>query len=59
VGLWIVRRVVEAHGGSVTVESRLGEGASFIVQLPSRSREDAQPGRSRETAPEVRPPAFH
>ena len=53
VGLWIVRRVVEAHGGSVTVESRLGEGASFIVQLPARSQAD------REKDPEPRPAALH
>jgi signal transduction histidine kinase len=59
VGLWIVRRVVEAHGGSITVESRLGEGASFTVQLPLRSQADAQPRTPREIDPEGRPPAFH
>jgi PAS domain S-box-containing protein len=59
VGLWIVRRVVEAHGGSITVESRLGEGASFTVQLPSRDPAEAQAGRPREIDPEVRSPAFH
>jgi len=59
VGLWIVRRVVEAHGGSISVESRLGEGSSFIVQLPSRGQPDEQPKRGREVDPEGRPPAFH
>jgi PAS domain S-box-containing protein len=59
VGLWIVRRVVEAHGGSVTVQSRLGEGACFIVQLPSRDQADAQPRHPREADPEGRPSAFH
>ena len=59
VGLWIVRRVVEAHGGSIFVESRLGEGASFIVQLPSRAQPDEQPTRGRELDPEGRPLAFH
>jgi PAS domain S-box-containing protein len=58
VGLWIVRRVVDAHAGSITVESKLGEGSSFIVQLPSNSQ-DTQPERTREKDPEVRPPAFH
>jgi PAS domain S-box-containing protein len=59
VGLWIVRRVVEAHGGSVFVESRLGEGSSFIVQLPTRGAPPAQPERDREMDPEGRPSAFH
>jgi signal transduction histidine kinase len=30
-----LRRVVEAHGGSVGLESRLGEGSSFFVDLPA------------------------
>jgi signal transduction histidine kinase len=33
-GLFIVKQVVEALGGSVEVESELGSGARFIVQLP-------------------------
>jgi signal transduction histidine kinase len=35
-GLYIVRAVVEAHGGSVTVTSAPGEGAKFTVELPMR-----------------------
>lgn len=38
VGLWIVRRVVEAHGGSVQVESRVGCGTTVRVVLPRRAR---------------------
>jgi two-component system phosphate regulon sensor histidine kinase PhoR len=34
-GLAIVRHVVEAHGGSVEVRSREGEGATFEVRLPT------------------------
>jgi signal transduction histidine kinase len=34
VGLWLVRELVQAMGGSVRVESRLGEGATFFVELP-------------------------
>lgn len=33
-GLYIVRRLVEAHGGSVSVESTLGQGTAFTVELP-------------------------
>jgi two-component system OmpR family sensor kinase len=35
IGLATVRRIVEAHGGSVTVESRPGQGALFRVVLPA------------------------
>ncbi len=33
-GLSLVREIVEAHGGSIAVRSRAGQGASFIVRLP-------------------------
>jgi signal transduction histidine kinase len=33
-GLWIVRQIVDAHGGSIAVESRPGKGAEFAVSLP-------------------------
>lgn len=33
-GLWITRQIVEAMGGTVTVASQLGEGATFTVDLP-------------------------
>jgi signal transduction histidine kinase len=33
-GLWIVRQIVEAHGGRVRVQSALGEGSAFTVELP-------------------------
>jgi PAS domain S-box-containing protein len=35
-GLYIVKRIVEAHGGAITVESKPGEGATFRVKLPLR-----------------------
>ncbi len=35
-GLAIVRRIVELHGGSVSVSSNPGEGNAFTVRLPYR-----------------------
>ena len=33
-GLYIVKRIVESHGGSITVRSRPGKGTAFVVRLP-------------------------
>lgn len=33
-GLAVCKRMVEAHGGSIAVESKLGEGSTFTVKLP-------------------------
>jgi len=34
-GLWLVRRIVTAHGGTVTLDSRPGAGATFTVIVPT------------------------
>jgi PAS domain S-box-containing protein len=33
-GLYIARQIVELHGGNIKVESELGKGSIFIVELP-------------------------
>jgi signal transduction histidine kinase len=33
-GLWVVRQIVEAHGGSIRVASEAGKGSTFVVELP-------------------------
>jgi len=40
-GLYIVRQIVEAHGGSIRVESELGKGSKFIVEIPMLPTEEA------------------
>ena len=53
VGLWIVKRLVEAHDGTISCESAVGEGTTFRVELPRtlKGRKWAR-GRS-ESPPEV------
>jgi signal transduction histidine kinase len=39
VGLSVVRRVIDAHQGTIHVDSRVGEGTTVIVELPVSSIE--------------------
>jgi GAF domain-containing protein/sensor histidine kinase YesM len=41
-GLAISRRIVEMHGGSIIVQSALGEGATFRIIVPVRAQEQRE-----------------
>jgi signal transduction histidine kinase len=40
-GLWVAKRVVQAHGGTIGLESQLGRGATFTIRLPYDPPADA------------------
>jgi signal transduction histidine kinase len=37
-GLYIVREIILAHGGRITLDSRAGDGAAFHISLPIRNK---------------------
>jgi signal transduction histidine kinase len=42
-GLPTVRKVIEAHGGRIAVESAVGRGTKFTIELPLPPRLTADP----------------
>jgi signal transduction histidine kinase len=44
IGLWIVRNICVAMGGTVSVVSEAGEGACFTVMLPRRTGRESSTG---------------
>ena len=36
-GLAITHGIIEQHGGTIEVESKMGQGTSFIIRLPLNS----------------------
>jgi PAS domain S-box-containing protein len=41
IGLSVVKKTVELHGGSITVDSALGKGANFTFEWPKTAEENA------------------
>jgi len=41
-GLYIVHDIIEMHGGSIRVETRMGQGTTFIIWLPDRIAETGE-----------------
>lgn len=56
-GLSIVKHLVEALGGSVTVESAVGKGTSFIVTLPGAADSSSPRLPEGESPPQAASPA--
>ncbi|HSF03193.1 MAG TPA: ATP-binding protein, partial [Solirubrobacterales bacterium] len=55
VGLALVRHIVEAHGGTVTVESAQGQGSRFTLWLPLGPHRDLEGRHGSAGAPRAAP----
>jgi two-component system, OmpR family, sensor kinase len=55
VGLYLVKMVVDMHGGTVTVDSKEGEGSRFTIRLPRKPAAAAEPAAIAE-APSIADP---
>ena len=48
-GLNLVKTLVEMHGGSVSIESKNGEGSTFTIRLPIAGPDQAEQGEQADT----------
>ena len=54
-GLYLSRRLAEAMGGHLTVQSVYGEGSTFTVELPRTSKESADAAKQASTPQTTQP----
>jgi signal transduction histidine kinase len=47
VGLAICRRIIEIHGGKISVESKIGQGSTFKIMLPAITGNESQETNSK------------
>jgi signal transduction histidine kinase len=57
-GLAIVDRIVDAHGGHLSIDSRAGEGTTVTVFLPHGSSSEPPPVSRRASRPNIEPTAI-
>jgi signal transduction histidine kinase len=50
IGLAVCRQIVEAHNGSISVESELGKGTTFVIRLPKLTSNQAIQGQPKTEA---------
>lgn len=51
-GLYIVKKIIEAHKGTIRLESEVGRGSEFIVELPRDAELKTDTGKQRPPDPE-------
>jgi two-component system, OmpR family, phosphate regulon sensor histidine kinase PhoR len=52
-GLAMVKKIVEAHGGTITAESKVGEGSTFRIVLPLKKASNAATDHREKTVTPV------